>query len=303
MSIVSKENIQAVTSHYLALGATLYTPATRRDLAQILRLEKLSSLRSVVACTEDAIHLHELEVALSNLEQIFAQGLGRNVAFFIRSRNLEVLKRLMAMPGIDAVDGIVLPKVTPEELPMLAEVVSQLPQLCLMPTIETADAFDRRRLIKLRNALEQVINPVLCLRVGGNDLLRLLGLKRPKWLTLYDTPLRAVINDIIVTFRPAGYEISAPAFEHLDSPETLIREVELDVAHGLLSKTAIHPLQIPIIEQAYRVSLEEREMAERILAPDALAVFRYAGQMCEPATHRPWAKRLLLRAELFGMMS
>lgn len=287
--------------HYLALGATLYMPATRRDLAEILRLEKLPALRSVIVCTEDAIHERELPEALANLERVLKQPLHRQAAFFIRARNAWVLERLVHMPGIEQLDGIVLPKVTPENLPALAGIVARVPDLYLMPVIETQDAFDRRRLARLRSALEQVINPVLCLRIGGNDLLRLLGLKRPKHLTLYDTPLRAVLDNIILTFSPAGYDLSAPAFEHLDSPATLAREVELDIAYGLLSKTAIHPDQIPIIQQAYRVSPEERETAERILDPRAQAVFQHGGQMCEPATHRRWAERLLLRSELFGM--
>jgi citrate lyase beta subunit len=206
------------------------------------------------------------------------------------------------MNGMESIDGWVLPKVTPKNLPAFAETAARLPHLLVMPTIETEVAFDRRHLCRLRNSLERLLNPVLCLRVGGNDLLSRLGLKRPKHMTLYDTPLRNVINDIILTFRPAGYEIASPVFEHMDSPVTLKREVEMDVVHGLLAKTAIHPTQIAVIEETYRVSRQEREMAERILAPNARAVFQYAGQMCEPATHRPWAERLLLRAELFGML-
>jgi citrate lyase beta subunit len=289
--------------HYLALGATLYVPATRPDLLSILTGEKLAHLRSVIVCTEDAIHDHELPVALNNIEQALQHGANRSPTVFIRVRNAEVLTRLVNMPGIAHIDGIVWPKATPDNLPILAEVVADQPRLWIMPTLETIDAFDRRRLEALRMALEKLTNPVLCLRIGGNDLLSLLGLKRPKAMTIYDTPLGAVIDDIVLTFAPAGYEIAAPVFEHLDSMDTLARETAIDVAHGLLSKTAIHPAQLSVIEEVYRVIPTDQELAKRILDPAALAVFQYAGQMCEPATHRRWAERLLLRAEIFGLLN
>jgi citrate lyase beta subunit len=297
----SKTRGQCAIPHYLALGATLYLPATRTDLAEILNLEKLPGLRSVVVCTEDAIFEHELPLALANLERVLEQLQTRPVLRFIRPRNVAVLTQLVRLPGIERIDGIVLPKVTVDNLPAFTEAASRIPSLQLMPTLETEIAFDRRHLETLRDALKQIVNPILCVRIGANDLLSLLGLKRPQKLTVYDTPLRNVINDIILTFRPAGYEIAAPVFEHVDSPTVLGREVALDIIHGLLTKTAIHPTQIPVIEKVYRVSRQERELAEQILDRNAQAVFKYHGQMCEPATHRRWAERLLLRSELFGI--
>jgi citrate lyase beta subunit len=290
-----------VAPDYFSLGATLYIPASRPDLPALLNLRKLTNLRSLVVCTEDALLPHEVPAALTNIERSLDQLLPLPVLRFLRPRNLEVLYRLLRMPGIGNLDGLVLPKITCQNILPYAEAAARVPHLHLMPTLETEDAFARSRLEALRQTFDQVSNPVLCVRIGGNDLLHLLGVRRPRHLTAYDTPLRSVINDIILTFRPAGYNISAPVFEHLDHPGTLAREVELDLAHGLWSKTAIHPTQIPVIERAYRVCPQEYAMASRVLAPDAPAVFRYAGQMCEIATHKAWAKRLLLRAALFGI--
>ena len=108
---------QVPTPHYLALGATLYLPATRGDLDKILKLEKLPQLRSVVACTEDAIHEHELPAALTNLERTLNRLTPRPVLRFIRPRNVAVLSQVVRMAGIESIDGVVLPKVTPENLP------------------------------------------------------------------------------------------------------------------------------------------------------------------------------------------
>ncbi|MCA9774036.1 MAG: HpcH/HpaI aldolase/citrate lyase family protein, partial [Myxococcales bacterium] len=69
---------------------------------------------------------------------------------------------------------------------------------------------------------------------------------------------------------------------------------------GFISKTAIHPAQVPIIEGAMRVSGEEEEAARAILNQEARAVFQIGGVMCEPATHAGWARRVLARAEIFG---
>lgn len=285
---------------YMVLGATLYMPATRQDIAKILNQEKLARLRSVVICTEDAIAERELASALTNLRSALEQLRPSSLLRFIRPRNVEVLAQLVRIPEIKRIDGFVLPKISEENLFLYAEVAARVPDLILMPTLETEVAFSRQQLELLCHRLVEVENPILCLRIGGSDLLGLLKLRRPKYLTVYDTPLRTTINDIILTFRPAGYALSAPVFEHLDSHETLQREVDLDIAHGLLTKTAIHPTQIPVIEGAYRVCQRDRELARQITEKNAPAVFKLNSQMVEPATHFAWAEQLLLQAECYG---
>ena len=104
-----------------------------------------------------------------------------------------------------------------------------------------------------------------------------------------------------MTFRPSGYALSAPVCDYLDDPETLRREVEMDLAYGLLTKTAIHPRQASLIERLYQVSHADVELARAILDGEAEAVFKMAGQMCEQRTHHAWATALLRRAELFGL--
>ena len=46
----------------------------------------------------------------------------------------------------------------------------------------------------------------------------------------------------------------------------------------------------------------ELDEARAILAPDAPAVFKMNGRMCEPATHRRWAQDIIDRAALYGHM-
>ncbi|HET8700721.1 MAG TPA: HpcH/HpaI aldolase/citrate lyase family protein [Nitrococcus sp.] len=300
-AITPDEGDRALQPHYMGLGATLYMPATRADLVPLLNQEKLPGLRSLVVCTEDTVPEREVGAALGNLDATLEQLAPAPLMRFVRPRNSKVLHEIVRMPGIGAIDGLVLPKVDETNIFTYAEAAAKVPWLTLMPTIETEVAFDRGRLERLRALLAQLGNPVLCVRIGGNDLLQLLGLKRPKHMMIYDTPLRTVINDMIVVFRPAGYELSSPVFEHLDHWQTLRREVEMDIVYGLWSKTAIHPTQVGMIEAAYRVSEGEYAMAEKILAENAPAVFKMNGQMCEPTTHRGWATRIRKRAELYGV--
>jgi citrate lyase beta subunit len=208
------------------------------------------------------------------------------------------------MDGIERIQGFVLPKMGPRTLSDWLRVWDDRHNHWLMPILETVETFDRRQMEILRDRLEDsgLRDRVLCLRIGGNDLLNLLGLRRARGATVYDTPLRGVIADLVCIFHPAGYRLSAPVFERLDTPEVLAREVEADLQHGLVGKTAIHPTQIPVIEHLYQVSREDYDLASAVLHPDAAAVFKLHGTFCEPTTHRRWAAGVLERARVFGVV-
>ncbi|EPE0556888.1 HpcH/HpaI aldolase/citrate lyase family protein, partial [Escherichia coli] len=76
----------------------------------------------------------------------------------------------------------------------------------------------------------------------------------------------------------------------------------LDMAHGLVGKTAIHPGQIEVIQNALMVTQGEHSDALRILN-STQAVFKSHGAMCEPATHRRWAAGILDRAHFYGLQN
>jgi citrate lyase beta subunit len=221
---------------------------------------------------------------------------------FVRVRNPDLMKMVLAMPGVERLDGFVLPKVTRTVLSKYLQLLRGRDHL-IMPTLETRDVFDEREMMALRKLLERdaVRERILSLRIGGNDLLSLLGMRRPRGRTLYQTPLGLVISRLVTTFKPSGFNLSAPVFEYLDDMETLVREVNEDLAHGLVGKTAVHPDQVPIIEACYRVQASDLEMANQILREDASAVFRMHDSMCEPATHYNWAHRLRKSASCFGL--
>lgn len=289
-----------------ALGATLYMPATRHDLADVVRGSKIAGLRSLVICLEDAVLESDVAYALSNLGRLFGEldmtgGRGRGPLFFVRPRHSDMAKKIVAMPLSQAIDGFVLPKITTRSLDDWLTAVDGT-DLKIMPTLETAETFDAGAIRELRAALvERAAERVLALRIGGNDLLAVLGLRREADLTIYDGPLGYVIGMLVAIMGSAGFALTGPVCERLDTPELLAAEVARDVSHGLVGKTAIHPSQIPIIHEGLRVKVRDHEAALRILSDHAPAVFKDHGAMSEPATHRAWAKRLIERARWFGI--
>lgn len=299
--------MEAQDNRHLRLGASLYVPATRDDLLQIANREKLETVRSVIFCTEDAVRTDDVGQALANLENALpgmrtSPGLLR----FVRVRNPHVMGRLLQMRGISRIDGFVLPKITAANLGgYLALISGHDGPFVIMPTLETAEAFDATEMRRLRDCMSDsaVRSRILALRIGGNDLFNLLGVRRSPSRTIYETGIGHTIAMLASTFKPHGFNLTAPVCEVIDHPEVLGREVRQDLDHGLFGKTAIHPSQVGVIEDQYAVEPEEVEMAARILRPDAPAVFRMHGAMCEPATHRKVAQAILERASLYGIVA
>lgn len=287
------------------MGASLYVPANHKDLANIANGEKLPDARSLIFCLEDAIAERELSWSLFNLSVVLANmradvGAER----FVRVRNPDVMARVLAMAGSEKLTGFVLPKVTRQNFETYFRLVRDTGHV-LMPTLETAEVFSDSEMQQLRAAFEApgVRHRILALRIGGNDLLALLGLRRPRGMTIYRTPLGPVIARLVTTFRPYGFMLTAPVFEYLDLPELLDQEVLEDLAYGMVGKTAIHPTQIAPIERHYQVRPQDLAVAHAILDEASPAVFRMDDAMCEVATHRAWAERLVEQSRRFGSRS
>jgi len=287
------------------LGASLYVPANHKDLAAIANGDKLPAARSLIFCLEDAIADRELSWSLFNLSVVLANMRGEVAADrFVRVRNPEVMARVLAMPGAEKLTGFVLPKVTRHNFETYFRLVRDTDHV-LMPTLETAEVFSDSEMQQLRAVFDApgVRHRILALRIGGNDLLALLGLRRPRGMTIYRTPLGPVIARLVTTFRPWGFALTAPVFEYLDLPELLDQEVLEDLAYGMVGKTAIHPTQIGPIEQHYQVRPQDLAVARAILDEASPAVFRMDDAMCEVATHRAWAERLVEQSHRFGSRS
>ena len=285
------------------LGAPLYMPGNRRDIMEIANGEKYSMLRSMIFCTEDAVSRADVDSCVRHIG-LCLQGFrdSSHRYRFIRARNPEILARLLDLPDIEKVDGFVLPKFNQSVFHAYFDQLQGTP-FKVMPTLETKDVFDLNAMTELRQGLLQddIAQRILMLRIGGNDLLNLLGIRRARSLTLYETPIGHVIAQLVTIFRPYGFSLSAPVFEYLDDVTTLQKEIKLDLAYGLIGKTAIHPTQIPAIEATYAVDVEDYEMAISLIDQNAPAVFRMHNAMCEVATHQQWAESIINREMCYGV--
>ncbi len=177
---------------------------------------------------------------------------------------------------------------------------------------------------------------ILAVRLGATDMSSTFGLRRSRDQTIYDVKVVAgVIGDIVnVLGRPdAGFTISGPVWEHYSNTErvlrpqlrltpfarpgekelrrrimtanldALIKEIELDLANGLLGKTLIHPSHVALVHAMNVVSHEEFLDAQAIAgnARGGAAASPYGNKMNEMKPHQAWAHRTLLRARAFGV--
>lgn len=292
------------------LGATLYMPILQRDAMEYIAGRKLPKLRSMVLCLEDALletrvleGLDTLEKTLVQIGQVKTEAEDKQFPLvFVRPRNLEMAKRIAQMSGIHNIDGFVAPKVRPGDHEHWVSAVRDT-DLYIMPTLETLEAFDVGAMTALRDEfLANAPDRILALRVGGNDLMSCLGLRRVGNTTLYEGPLFYAISMLMSVMKSKGFDLTAPVFEIIDDRKTLLQEVTKDVNFGFVGKTIIHPDQIDIVQNAFRVPESDIEAAKKILDVDAPAVFKFGGSMCEPATHRTWAQRILSRASIYGVV-
>jgi len=283
----------------IELGATLYVPATRGDLTAIASGRHLL-LRSAVVCLEDSIAQRQVPEALENLARLLDSNWSGGPALFVRPRDAGMLARIVRLDGAERLTGYVIPKATADNLP---DYLSAAPdEQALMPTLETAEALDPFQAARLREQLLAVRPRILALRIGGNDLLQTIGARRSADRTAYEGPLGAIVGGLVAAFAPFGFQLSAPVFEHFGRPSILQAEVERDLDHGLYTKTAIHPIQVALIQSCYRVSAEDYAEAGAILAAGQ-AVFGSRGAMCEESTHRRWAEVVRRRGEIFGVVA
>lgn len=320
----SHHQAQAYAHHPYQLGASLYMPATRQDIWQVIKRDKLPTINSIIICLEDAVSHSDVELALIQLQSLLntwqlnadsirnpSQSHNKNnhhpnrPLVFVRPRNPEMLRGLADFDHIELIDGFVLPKVDLFTLPKWVDAcAAHDDHQLLMPTLETAAVFNPQHNDELAAAFKEAFNQtVFALRIGGNDLFAALRLRRPKDSIVYDTPVGMLAYQLLGAFVPHGFYLTAPVFEYLDQPMLFMQELNRDVSLGLVGKTVIHPSQIALVQQAFCVPSSILEEAQQVLHAEAKAVFKFNNTMLEPATHRSWAAEIINRAAVFGTIS
>ncbi|MDP9905633.1 HpcH/HpaI aldolase/citrate lyase family protein [Arthrobacter bambusae] len=235
----------------VALGATLYLPATRATLVRDIRKQARSGCISTVVCLEDSVPDNELDFAEDNLLQALKEldaldGCDGLPLIFIRCRTPEQLLSVGRRAGaaLSVVYGFVLPKfenesgrgrafldtlnVLNEESGRTLEAGGQ--PLRAMPIIEaitTTQLETRARALADNLAvITEFRELVLSVRIGATDMSSAFGLRRSRDLTIYDVQaVASIIGDVVNIFgRPElGWVISGAVWEHFGTAERVLR--------------------------------------------------------------------------------
>lgn len=305
------------------VGGLIYTPATDRKIADKLKSHSIPFLSSIAFCLEDSITDNVLDEAEKNLKNILDTLKNENnlPMLFVRIRTPEHFSHIVKFLGssINILTGFILPKFdldNADEYFKITEKINSLSRhkIYIMPTIETlmfASAYKGAENLEiLKKKLDTMKEYVLNIRVGGNDFLNLYGLRRNIHQNIYQV---GVIRDILVNILnifSADYVVSGPVWEYYDNDTNdewktgLQKELELDRLNGFIGKTAIHPSQLPVIYESLRPFINDYEDAKNILSwSDNLGVqSSFSGnRMNEVKTHRKFAERTLILAEIYGI--
>jgi citrate lyase beta subunit len=237
-----------------ALGATLYAPGTREELAADARRQSARGLTSMVFCLEDAVADGDLEAAERNVVDSLV-ALDGDLALpwiFIRIRDLAQLQRLVAGPAVhsSALAGFVLPKFEADSGAALLDTIRTASvtsgrRLWAMPVLESPAIIHGEArleaLLAIRALADAYADVVLALRIGATDLCGLYGLRRDRDLTIYDiSVVRNCLADIVnVCLRDTAHVVSGPVWEYFNTSERLF----------------VSPLRVTPFEQAHEAEL------------------------------------------------
>ncbi|MCA2203197.1 HpcH/HpaI aldolase/citrate lyase family protein [Streptomyces griseoincarnatus] len=225
-----------------ALGATLYSPATRPRLADDVLKQGDRGVVSMVLCLEDSISDTEVVAGEENLVRQLTDLAGRPGAdlplLFVRVRVPEQIGDLVRRlgPAVAVLSGFVLPKFTAERgLPFLealtaAEAASGR-RLFAMPVLESPELLYRESRVEtlegIFRAVDKYRDRVLALRLGVTDFCSSYGLRRGPDMTAYDIQVVAsVISDVVNMLGRAdgtGFTVTGPVWEYFRVQERMFK--------------------------------------------------------------------------------
>lgn len=316
-----------------AVGGLLYTPAVHASVAENIKSKKYPHIKSMALCLEDSITDHSIGYAedmlihtLSKIHEYVLRGevdIDDLPLIFIRIRNPEQMKSLSdrLCEHYEVITGFIIPKFNLDNAKDYTHALhyvnrtSPRQKIYIMPIIESHNVLDINtrihQLSGIREALSEIKDYVLNVRVGGNDFCSRYGFRRSSRHTIYDIGvLNSVLSDIM-NMLGTEYIISAPVWEYFSGStvngwaEGLKREIEKDKLNGFIGKTAIHPSQLEVIQRSMVVDYGDYMDAKAILdmGKDVLGVQKsiHNERMNEVKVHMKWAHKILKLADIYGV--
>jgi citrate lyase beta subunit len=234
----SRDSERSVLAH--ALGATLYVPATKENLAAAVRRQALAGAKSMVIDLEDAVADGMVDAALATTQRTL-QDLNDNPPdslIFVRVRSADHIRELTDALGssLSVVTGFVLPKFSVEGGPDYLKAVAAAAErsahpLYAMPVLETPKVLYREsreaELVGIRELLDEHRQLVLTVRIGATDLCGLFGIRRDRDLSIYDVGVAADLITQVVNHLGrsdgTGFAITGPVWEYFANHERILR--------------------------------------------------------------------------------
>ncbi len=312
---------------YYSVGALLYCPANRKNIADSIVKQRFGTKYSLALCLEDTIRddsVAEAEhILVQTLRQLDQQSIQNDFyvpKIFVRVRNARQIGRLHKAFGESArlITGYILPKFSLENADGFIQEIIKVNEasatpVYTMPIFESPSIIDLRTryeiLYQLKQKLDSVEKNVLNIRVGGNDLCHMFGFRRHDDESIHQIrPIATIFSDIITVYG-MDYVVSGPVWEYYQSSnwqKGLYHELADDKLCGFVGKTVIYPSQIEVVNEAYKVPQKDYQDAAAVLNWDKSSHSLVAGsvskeRMNEYKTHSNWALRTLLMAEYFGI--
>ncbi|MFB7937846.1 HpcH/HpaI aldolase/citrate lyase family protein [Streptomyces sp. NPDC056049] len=229
----------------VALGATLYSPATRPRLADDIRKQAARGVVSMVLCLEDSISDADVEAGEENLVRQFRDLADARAAggpdvplLFVRVREPDQITDLTARLGdtIGLLSGFVLPKFTEARGTAFLEALTRAEhnagrRLYAMPVLESPELLHletrAETLAGIASITDKYRERVLALRLGVTDFCSAYGLRRSPDMTAYDVKVVAhVIADVVNVLGRAdgtGFTITGPVWEYFRPGERMFK--------------------------------------------------------------------------------
>jgi citrate lyase beta subunit len=226
----------------VALGATLYSPATRPRLADDIVKQTERGVVSMVLCLEDSIGDADVADAEENLVRQLTDLAGRGLAdlplLFVRVRVPEQIPDLVRRlgPAVRLLSGFVMPKFTEERGIPFLEALQNAESACgrrlfAMPVLESPELLYRESRMEtlegIFRAVDKYRERVLALRLGVTDFCSSYGLRRAPDMTAYDVQIVAsVIADVVNVLGRAdgtGFTVTGPVWEYFRVQERMFK--------------------------------------------------------------------------------
>ena len=313
------------SSIYYSVGALLYTAANDTNILDDIILEKFNipfSLAFSFDTTSNDAEADKAEnILIKTLDKLFVVKKDRNFyipKLFIKVLSTSHITHLYKKFGslLDLITGFILPDFSVSnadvyiyEMQRINSVLSTpvyiLPELDCMALLDIRNRYNH--LYAIKEKLSSYEDYILNILVSTGNILNMLCVRHKVDENIYQSgPVAQLLSDIVTTFS-SDYIISAPAFEYyagIGWQEGLVKEIELDKLHGFIGKTIVHPKQILVLNDAYKVPSMDYDDALNVL--DDKKIYQTCPnvnntRINEPKIHYNWAMEIILLAQYFGV--